>query len=92
MATKRVRVNIAGRVQGVFYRASTYDMALSLGLKGWVRNNIDGTVEALFQGSEDTVNKAVSWCREGPPSAFVTKVTAKEESPTDDITSFYVRY
>ncbi|KAK7267724.1 hypothetical protein RIF29_20402 [Crotalaria pallida] len=70
--TKTDRVVIKGRVQGVFYRNWTMDNAKQLGLKGWVRNRRDGSVEALFSGSPDTVQEMEQRCRRGPPDAIVT--------------------
>nr|GEU95573.1 acylphosphatase-like isoform X1 [Tanacetum cinerariifolium] len=69
---KTVRVNIKGRVQGVFYRDWTVQNATELGLKGWVRNRRDGSVEALFSGSAEKVGEMQERCRRGPPSAMVT--------------------
>jgi acylphosphatase len=70
----RARVVIRGRVQGVFFRAETAARARSLGLAGWVRNNPDGTVEAVFQGDRDRIESMVAWCRRGPASASVEDV------------------
>ncbi|XP_019167756.1 PREDICTED: uncharacterized protein LOC109163465 [Ipomoea nil] len=70
--TKTVRAVIKGRVQGVFYRDWTVENAKELGLKGWVRNRRDGTVEALFSGSPEKVEEMEQRCRRGPPSAMVT--------------------
>lgn len=67
-----VRVNIKGRVQGVFYRDWTVQNATELGLKGWVRNRRDGSVEALFSGRAEKVAEMQERCRRGPPSALVT--------------------
>ena len=93
MALKRVRVIVSGRVQGVFFRANTVDMARGLGVNGWVRNCYDGTVEALFQGEEALVDKAVSWCHKGPPSSLVTDVKVYSETPSEDeFQGFSVRY
>ncbi|GFP90779.1 acylphosphatase [Phtheirospermum japonicum] len=68
----QVRAVIKGRVQGVFYRNWTIDNAKELGLKGWVRNRRDGSVEALFSGSPDKVQEMEQRCRRGPPDAMVT--------------------
>ncbi|KAJ4704953.1 Acylphosphatase [Melia azedarach] len=70
--TKTVRVVVKGRVQGVFYRNWTIENATQLGLKGWVRNRRDGTVEALFSGNPDSVQDMEQRCRRGPPDAMVT--------------------
>ncbi|XWS66844.1 hypothetical protein CRYUN_Cryun05aG0235900 [Craigia yunnanensis] len=70
--TKTVRVVIKGRIQGVFYRNWTIENATQLGLKGWVRNRRDGSVEALFSGIPDSVQEMEQRCRRGPPTAMVT--------------------
>ncbi|XP_073158192.1 uncharacterized protein [Henckelia pumila] len=69
---KTVRVMIKGRVQGVFYRNWTINNANELGLKGWVRNRRDGSVEALFSGNPEKVEEMEQRCRSGPPDAMVT--------------------
>lgn len=79
--TKTERVVIKGRVQGVFYRNWTVDNAKQLGLKGWVRNRRDGSVEALFSGTPDAVQEMEQRCRRGPPDALVT---ALEVFPSND--------
>ena len=68
----QVRVVIKGRVQGVFYRNWTVENATELGLKGWVRNRRDGSVEALFSGSSSKVEEMEQRCRRGPRDAMVT--------------------
>jgi acylphosphatase len=67
----RAHVYVTGRVQGVFFRAETEHLARSLGLTGWVRNLPDGRVEAIFEGEKEAVEKAVDFCRKGPPGAHV---------------------
>jgi acylphosphatase len=71
---KAVRLRIEGRVQGVGYRAWTVGQAASLGLSGWVRNRLDGTVEVLAVGSASAVDAVIDACRQGPRSARVTAV------------------
>jgi len=83
---------IKGRVQGVFFRASTRDTAERLGLKGWVRNCPDGSVEAVFEGTVDRVKDAVRWCYKGPPGAHVTKVNEKWEDYSGEFDGFDVRF
>jgi acylphosphatase len=63
---RMVRVRIAGRVQGVGYRAWAEDQARGLGLGGWVRNRRDGSVEAVFAGTPETVADMIQACRRGP--------------------------
>ncbi|XP_059463453.1 uncharacterized protein LOC132192204 [Corylus avellana] len=79
-STKTVRVVIKGQVQGVFYRNWTVENATQLGLKGWVRNKRDGTVEALFSGSPDVVQEMEQRCRRGPPAAVVTGLEVSPSS------------
>ncbi|WBX83719.1 acylphosphatase [Sphingosinicella microcystinivorans] len=76
MTEERVarRLRIHGRVQGVWYRAWTLETAQRLGLDGWVRNRIDGTVEVFAVGPADAVEKLVAACREGPPAAKVERL------------------
>ena len=76
------RVVIRGRVQGVGYRAWVDRHARRLGLQGWVRNRRDGSVEAVFEGTEDIVIDMIVSCRSGPPSARVDEV-AEEEAHVD---------
>jgi acylphosphatase len=76
---RTVTVKIEGRVQGVYYRAWTYETAQSLGLDGMVRNMSDGSVEATFSGLPDVVADMIKRCEEGPPDARVTKVTITKE-------------
>ncbi|TKY52946.1 Acylphosphatase protein [Spatholobus suberectus] len=80
-STKTERVVIKGRVQGVWYRNWTIENATQLGLKGWVRNRKDGSVEALFSGSVDAVQEMEQRCRRGPPDAVVTGI---QVLPSDD--------
>lgn len=88
----RVRLHIEGRVQGVFFRASTRSMAGSLGIHGWVRNLPDGAVEAAAEGPEDAVESFTAWCHEGPPGALVTAVRITRETPDGKQGGFEVRY
>ncbi len=78
---EQVRLRIKGRVQGVFFRASTQQKAQELGLKGWVRNEPDGSVTAVGQGPEAALQRWIDWCHEGPPQARVESVTV-EQQPT----------
>jgi acylphosphatase len=73
-----VRLRITGRVQGVGYRAWTVQTATRLGLRGWVRNRADGSVEALVSGDDDAVAGMIEECRKGPFAARVTDVDARD--------------
>lgn len=81
MAEETVHIRIQGRVQGVFYRQWTMSEACARGLSGWVRNRVDGSVEAVFKGETDVINDMVRACKRGSPRAFVTKV---EYQPAPD--------
>jgi acylphosphatase len=70
----RVHVVVTGRVQGVWFRDSCQREARALGVGGWVRNRMDGSVEAEFEGPSAAVERMVAWCREGPPRARVDDV------------------
>ncbi len=67
-------VRVSGRVQGVWYRGWTCEEAMRRGLRGWVRNRRDGSVEALFAGSARAVGEMIEACKHGPPSAEVLNV------------------
>ena len=71
---------IRGRVQGVAFRESMRIRAEQLGVTGWVRNRLDGSVEAMVQGSPHAVEAMIEWARRGPPAARVTKVEVEEGS------------
>lgn len=88
----RVRLRIAGRVQGVWYRGATEAHARKLGVDGWVRNLPDGNVEALIEGEPGAVRALVAWCRTGPPGARVTDVTECPEPTGDDLAGFRIRH
>jgi acylphosphatase len=88
----RARVIIEGRVQGVFFRASTRDEARKLGISGWVRNLPNGDVEGLFEGDKSTVTRMLAWCYKGPPYAAVHKVNVSYEPFVGDQVGFQVVY
>ncbi len=92
MGNARAHLIISGRVQGVFYRAFTEDVAQLLGLKGWVKNRSDGSVEAVFEGSKDEIEKAISQCHKGPPASKVASIDVKWEDFKGEFESFSVRY
>ena len=93
MADKvRVHVVIEGRVQGVFFRASTRDEARARGLAGWVRNLPDGRVEALFEGDRRVIDTMLAWCRKGPSYAYVDHVEEEWQPYQGDLMDFRVVY
>jgi acylphosphatase len=86
----RRRVVVHGFVQGVFFRDTTRRQARTRGVAGWVRNNRDGTVEAVFEGAADAVERMVELCRSGPSGARVDRVEVFAEEP-EGLTGFGVR-
>lgn len=77
--TRRARVLVSGRVQGVFFRAECARLARGLGVGGFVRNTPDGRVEAAFEGDPSAVEAMVEWCRHGPLLAAVEGAVVAEE-------------
>ena len=91
MAIKRAHVYISGRVQGVFFRQSALEQARRLGLGGWVRNRLDGRVEAVFEGEPAALDAMVKWCHEGPPHAYVDSVLSDDSETPEGLTGFEAR-
>jgi acylphosphatase len=87
-----VHVIISGKVQGVWFRASTKQKAEELGLTGWVRNTLDGNVEAVFEGEEKLVKEMIDWCHRGPPLSEVENVQINKQNITNAFDRFSVRY
>lgn len=87
---KRVRVEVSGLVQGVFFRDSCRREAQRRGVAGWVRNTGAGTVEAELEGEDADVDALVAWCRTGPPQASVQRVDVTDASATGE-SGFEVR-
>ena len=77
----RRRVIVHGFVQGVFFRDTVRRRAVAAGVSGWVRNNPDGTVEAVFEGGSPEVERLVAFCRDGPSGARVDEVAVTAEDP-----------
>ena len=77
----RRRVVVEGRVQGVGYRATCARLAQAAGVGGTVRNLPDGRVEAVFEGTPESVDALVAWCEHGPAFAHVRRVGVVEEQP-----------
>ena len=83
---------VHGRVQGVGFRYTAMRKALKLGLTGWVRNCGDGTVETHFEGSPERAGEFISWLRQGPPGARVTRVDKQAVPPTGTYRTFTLEY
>ncbi len=84
MGEKSLHVRISGRVQGVFYRVWTRGTATDLGLSGWVKNNQDGSVDAVFSGATEKVDEMLELCRSGPPESLVNKIEIVAENVSCD--------
>jgi len=76
-----VHIKIRGLVHGVSFRSSMAQLASDLGVRGWVRNLPDGTVEAFLEGDERKVLRVVDWARLGPPRARVDKLDVEQAAP-----------
>lgn len=68
---KQMHIHVSGRVQGVFFRVEAQKKGRELGLRGFVRNLEDGSVEVVAQGDEKQVEAMLAWCRKGPENAQV---------------------
>lgn len=86
----RYRVTVAGRVQGVWYRETCRREADAAGVSGWVRNNDDGSVEAMLEGEVGSVERVLRWMKAGPALAVVRSVQVRTEDPVGEQT-FTVR-
>ena len=88
---KALAVKVTGRVQGVSFRWYARQEAERLGVRGWVRNDPDGSVGAHLEGDDDAVDAMVDWCRRGPSSAVVRDVAVTDAQPAG-ATRFDIRY
>jgi acylphosphatase len=90
-AEARVHLKIHGRVQGVYYRASTLQEAEKLGLTGWVINCPDGAVEAVAEGAKHKLEELIAWCHRGPDGARVTLVDVRWETAQNNFHGFSIK-
>ncbi len=86
---KTVSIIVTGKVQGVFFRQSTKELATVLGIKGEVRNMPDDTVHIIATGTDKQIERLMTWCKQGPPKAKVEKVIA-EEQPLQQFEKFRI--
>ena len=86
----RRHVVVRGLVQGVFFRDSVRRQATALGVYGWVRNTHHGSVEAVFEGEPEAVERLVEFCRRGPRGARVDDIEVSEES-VEGLSGFVIR-
>lgn len=89
---QRVHIVVHGYVQGVFFRHNTRKTALSLGLRGYVRNTSEGSVEVVAEGPGNKLNELIAFCKKGPEAANVEKIDVKFEKASNEFKSFDVRY
>jgi acylphosphatase len=88
---KSVDVHVSGRVQGVYYRATARREGALRGLRGWVRNEPDGSVRLHLQGDPGAVDAMLDWCRVGPPAAEVSRLTVEDVPADGSLHGFEVR-
>lgn len=89
---RRAHVIVKGDVHNVGFRSMTRHRARKLKVGGWVRNNPEGTVEAVFEGEDDTVNDMIEWCKKGPPTSYVENVEVVEEKFAGEFKTFKIVY
>ena len=89
---KALHVRVEGRVQGVWFRATTQEEAQRLGVSGWVRNTKDGDVEIFMQGQDQEVDQLLEWCHHGPPGARVMDLHAEPDQIDEAVKGFIIRY
>ncbi len=90
MALKQLQLHVRGRVQGVYFRASTQREARRLGLSGWVRNRPDGSVEILAEGEELSIRELHGWAQKGPSAARVDRVDTRWRGFTGEFPDFRI--
>ncbi|HEV3309159.1 MAG TPA: acylphosphatase [Chloroflexota bacterium] len=88
---KHVRVKVSGFVQGVNFRYYGRLRARELGLRGWIRNSPDGSVEVAAAGSAANVDHFVAWLRHGPPSAMVDRIEVERAAQGEMPDTFQIR-
>jgi acylphosphatase len=88
----RAHVFVSGRVQGVYFRQNTKQVATRHKVTGWVRNLPDGRVEAIFEGGEMDVSEVIEWCHVGPRKGKVEDVNVKFQKYTGEFVEFNVNY
>ncbi len=91
MSEVRATIRVSGRVQGVWFRQSTKDTADKYGVTGWVRNNPDRSVEAIFEGQRNAVQSVIDWCQYGPELAQVEDLQVDWSHATGEFNDFKVR-
>lgn len=87
---KRVNAKIYGIVQGVGFRNFVRTHAKKLGVTGWIKNNLDGSVETVLEGSKEAIEDLLERCKKGTFLAWVEKVEVREEEPKNDFDDFII--
>jgi acylphosphatase len=90
---QRVHLHITGKVQGVYFRASTLEQAQILtGVTGWVRNCADGAVAVVAEGTKEALDALVAWCQHGPRAARVDACDVSWRAATGEFSAFTIRH
>ena len=89
---RSVKITIHGRVQGVFFRDSAKRKAEQIGIFGWVKNAVGGTVEILAQGEPEKLNEFIQWCKKGPQGAKVERVEVEKVNNEKDFKNFGIKF
>jgi acylphosphatase len=89
---KQAHILVSGRVHGVFFRATTRDKARQLGLKGFVRNLVNGDVEVVAQGEQQDLYKLLEFCRQGPPGAEVEGIDIEYKDVKEKFNGFDIKF
>ena len=92
MSSKRVRIFVTGKVQGVFFRQTLKVMAKKNNVFGWVKNLKDGRVESILEGDEEKINRLVEWANNGPANSRVEYVEVQDEKFIGEFSKFDVLY
>ncbi len=87
----KTKINVYGKVQGVFFRYNTKKAAEKLGIKGWVRNIKDGSVEIIAEGEKEKIKEFTEWIKKSPGSSVVKKIDIKEEKTKEKFSGFSIR-
>jgi acylphosphatase len=87
----RATITVHGRVQGIGYRANARRKAQQYGIKGYVANQPDGSVQLVAEGDEELVDRLTEWCRHGPIGAHVTRLDVEKSEPTREFRYFEIR-
>lgn len=92
MNVKAKHIIVSGRVQGVFFRKNTKQKATEFNVAGWVKNTYDDKVEIFAQADDESLNKFIDWCKQGPPKATVKNIQVKEEQTNNNLKGFSILY